>query len=296
MDRIRRVNRLWSWLPAFRAVAETEHLPSASELLGVSPSALSRTIKQVEEDVGRPLFDREGRQLRLNADGHAFLRSVRDAMRRVHDGLGELDGGNLDGLVRIALVGPVGLVFAPALLEGLSARHPRLEPALVGLSPGEETPALLRGAVDVAFSSAAVEHDNTEVERLGQLRTAVFCGPGHPLYDAPNPTRAQILEHGFACVCKEGRAQALDAWPVGVERRIGVRLPSLEMALRLCLRGDYLAALPEGVNAEHPQLRRLPMGGLPSVPVFSCRREQISAPAKAEACIAVMRRVLAEAN
>ena len=105
MERLRRVNRLWNWLPAFRAVAETEHLPSASALLGVSPSALSRTIKLVEEDVGRPLFDREGRQLRLNANGHAFLRSVRDAMRRVHDGLGEIvDDEQFDDVRNIGII------------------------------------------------------------------------------------------------------------------------------------------------------------------------------------------------
>jgi DNA-binding transcriptional LysR family regulator len=296
MDRLRRVNRLWNWLPAFRAVAETEHLPSASELLGVSPSALSRTIKLVEEDVGRPLFDREGRQLRLNANGHAFLRAVRDAMRRVHDGLGEIGGGSLDGRVRIAMTGPARLLFAPALLDGLRDRHPRLEPALVSVAVGEETPALLRGEIDVAFTHVAVEHDNTEVERIGQLRTGVFCGPGHELHERPGPTRAQILEHGFASVSDERSPHRLDAWPAGVDRQIGVRVPSLEMALRLCLRGDHLAALPELIAHEHPQLRRLPLGGLPSVPVFSCRREQLSAPAKAEACIALMRRVLSEAN
>ena len=43
-----RLLELWSWLPAFRFVAETEHLPTASDLLYTSPSALSRTVKQLE--------------------------------------------------------------------------------------------------------------------------------------------------------------------------------------------------------------------------------------------------------
>ena len=45
-----RVSRIWNWLPVFRAVAETEHLPTASELLYVTPSALSRTIRLLEKD------------------------------------------------------------------------------------------------------------------------------------------------------------------------------------------------------------------------------------------------------
>lgn len=292
MERLRRVNRLWNWLPAFRAVAETEHLPSASELLGVSPSALSRTIKLIEEDVGRPLFDREGRQLRLNSNGRAFLRSVRDAMRRVHDGLGEIGGESLSGRVRIAMSGPARLFFVPHLLEGLQASHRDLEPTFLDLSPGDETAALLRGEIDVAFTSNAVEHQSTQVERIGELRSAVFCGVGHELHARPSPTRSQILDAPFACVGAVGPRDLGDAWPLGLRRRVGVRVASLEMALNLCERGGYLAVLPELVAKEHPSLRRLSLGGLPTVPLFSIRREQLAAPASAEACIRVMRRIV----
>jgi DNA-binding transcriptional LysR family regulator len=294
MDRLRRINQLWNWLPAFRAVAETEHLPSASALLGVSPSALSRTIKLVEEDVGRPLFDREGRQLRLNANGRAFLRSVRDAMRRVHDGLGEISGGSLSGKLRVAITGPARLLFVPRLLELLGEQHGDLEPELLPIGPGEEVGALMRGAIDVAFISSAVESETTEIERLGQLRTAVFCGEGHELYERPNPTRAQILESAFVCVPPGPAAHLGDGWPLEIKRKMGVRVPTLEAALELCESGRYLAVLPELVHTKRPVLRRLAFGGLPPMPLFSSRREQLSSPAKAEACVSVMRRIVRE--
>jgi hypothetical protein len=43
--RLRRVAQLWNWLPGFRAVAEHEHVHKAAHTLGISPSALSRTVK-----------------------------------------------------------------------------------------------------------------------------------------------------------------------------------------------------------------------------------------------------------
>ena len=294
MDRLRRINQLWNWLPAFRAVAETEHLPSASALLGVSPSALSRTIKLVEEDVGRPLFDREGRQLRLNANGRAFLRAVRDAMRLVHDGLGEIAGDSLSGKVRIAVAGSAQLLFVPRLVELLHARHPELEPVFQPITAGEEVAALMRGQIDVAFTSSAVESDTTEVERLGQLRSAVFCGPEHELFGKANPTRAQILESPFVVVTPGASSHLGDAWPLEIARKIGVRVPTLEAALQLCEGGRFLATLPELVALTRPKLRRLAFGGLPPVPIFSCQRELLSAPAKAEACVEVMRRIIRE--
>ena len=49
MHFVHRVRTIWSWLPAFRAVAEAEHLPTAAHELGIVPSSLSRTVKQIED-------------------------------------------------------------------------------------------------------------------------------------------------------------------------------------------------------------------------------------------------------
>src|SRR5688572_4700021 len=85
VERLRRLATLWNYLPGFRAVAESQHLPTASHLLFVSPSALSRTIRLLEEDLGRSLFDRVGRNIELNAAGRRLLSGVRDAMRLVDE-------------------------------------------------------------------------------------------------------------------------------------------------------------------------------------------------------------------
>ena len=84
MERARSVAQLWDWLPAFRAVAETQHLPTAARAMGVSPSALSRAVGLLEDAVGHPLFERVGRRIVLNEQGARFLGAVRDAMRGVH--------------------------------------------------------------------------------------------------------------------------------------------------------------------------------------------------------------------
>ena len=94
MERLRRLCEFWNWLPAFRAVAETSHLPSASEEFGVSASALSRAIHLLEKNLGIELFQRQGRGLQLNEAGEQFLAVVRDAMRLVDDGLSTI--GALD--------------------------------------------------------------------------------------------------------------------------------------------------------------------------------------------------------
>jgi DNA-binding transcriptional LysR family regulator len=105
VHRMRNVSELWNWLPAFRAVAETEHLPTASKQLRVSASALSRSLRLLEEAVGSALFERAGRELQLNAAGHALLAATRDAMRMVDDGLAAVDDAQFRGPVLISAVG-----------------------------------------------------------------------------------------------------------------------------------------------------------------------------------------------
>ena len=69
VERLRHIAEFWNWLPAFRAIAETSHLPSAAAILHLSPSALSRSLQQLENRLGRKLFPRANRRLELTREG-----------------------------------------------------------------------------------------------------------------------------------------------------------------------------------------------------------------------------------
>jgi len=57
----------------FRALAEKEHLYRTATELYISPSALSTTISRLEKELGVQLFDRVGRNIRLNDNGKKIL-------------------------------------------------------------------------------------------------------------------------------------------------------------------------------------------------------------------------------
>lgn len=63
---------------AFRVVAQTENISRAAELMHVSQPALSQTIRRLEEDWNCPLFDRDGRRIRLNRAGKILLAAVEE--------------------------------------------------------------------------------------------------------------------------------------------------------------------------------------------------------------------------
>lgn len=73
-------------LQYFLAVARLEHVTEAARNLHVTQSSLSKTIQRLEEDLGVPLFDRVGRNLRLNEFGSRFLRRAERALFELEQG------------------------------------------------------------------------------------------------------------------------------------------------------------------------------------------------------------------
>lgn len=70
-------------LAAFEAAARHLSLTRAAEELGVTPGAVSKQVKALEDEVGRPLFLRLHRALDLTPEGHALFHSLKEAFERV---------------------------------------------------------------------------------------------------------------------------------------------------------------------------------------------------------------------
>src|SRR5262245_59498025 len=86
MDLVR-IQCVWTYLPSFLAVAESQHLRQAARELRVSPSALSRSISILEHRIGQPLFERCGRRMRLTSLGDQLLETLRQVVQQVDETL-----------------------------------------------------------------------------------------------------------------------------------------------------------------------------------------------------------------
>ncbi|MCE7008012.1 LysR family transcriptional regulator [Kibdelosporangium philippinense] len=107
----------------FQAVARLEHVGRAAEQLHVAQPSLSRTLARLETDLGVPLFDRQGRRIRLNQFGTAFLSRVDRILAEVDNARQELaDTAGLDrGTVGVAAE---TLLTVTELLQSFVAEHP----------------------------------------------------------------------------------------------------------------------------------------------------------------------------
>lgn len=284
MERANRLRSLWAWLPAFRAVAETEHLPTASEMLHVSASSLSRTIRLLEEDVGRPLFDRVGRQIVLNEAGRELLVAVRNAMRGVDESLTRLGPGRLVGPVHVSVPGPFAPIFVLPALRAITAAHPELIPRVVSVPSGVVNDALARGDLDVAVLDDATPDDDLTLLELGPIPHALCCAPGHPLDGRARPRPDEIATHPFVAPTPLPDGRVPDRWPPHLPRRIGLYVHQMQVGIEACRGGELLAVLPWPV-AERAGLRRVPVKGISATTLHAVHRPTLAPEGRTEVVV-----------
>src|SRR5688572_6825158 len=115
-------------MAVFAAVAESKSLREAGERLGVTGSAVSQTLRKLEERLGVPLVQRTTRSLRLTDAGERLYATVGTAlseMRAAAAAVGEL-GAEPGGVLRL-LVAPAAEDFLRGrFLSGFAAAYPRV--------------------------------------------------------------------------------------------------------------------------------------------------------------------------
>lgn len=108
----------------FQAVAELEHMTRAAERLSLAQPALSRTIQNLERELGAPLFDRSGRRMQLNENGRILLRYARQILASIQDAKNEISARTTQTETRIRLCVHSATALLPRLLADFRAIRP----------------------------------------------------------------------------------------------------------------------------------------------------------------------------
>lgn len=140
-------------IEAFVAAARLGSISRAAREAGAAQSTVSRAVSSLEDDWGLRLFDRNGPELRITAEGRHLLadaEAVCDAYARLGRhvaGLRDLD----DGVLGIAAPTSIVAMRLPGPLGRFAADHPGVDVNIVECTYGEAERHLLDGTVDLAF-------------------------------------------------------------------------------------------------------------------------------------------------
>jgi DNA-binding transcriptional LysR family regulator len=248
-------------LEYFVTVADEAGFTRAATKLHVAQPGVSAQVKQLERELGQPLFDRSGRTVRLTEAGRAVLPYARAALDAVAGA--RLAAAELTGLVRghvaIGTVTSLGSdMNVPGLLAGFHRAHPGVEITLSEDTSDRLLAGLLDGRFDLAFAGLAGDPpDGVGTQTLIDDALVAAVAPGDPLAARASvplsalATRPLItLPHGT------GLRAAVDAGcaAAGFRPRIGFEAGNPEVLAALAAAGLGVALLPAAMAAAFPGL------------------------------------------
>jgi LysR family glycine cleavage system transcriptional activator len=139
-------------LEAFLRVAKLGSAKAAASELALSPPALSRRIKALEDFIGKSLFDRRAQAMVINADGEALLAAVEPAMDAMAEAVDELAGRGGEYRLRLGLLPLFGSQRLIPRLPELRKAFPKLH---IDVDTSGHAENLLGDVVDAAIIIAA---------------------------------------------------------------------------------------------------------------------------------------------
>jgi LysR family transcriptional regulator of gallate degradation len=169
---------------AFVALAEQHHMPSVAERLGITQPAVSMAVRQMEEGIGIPLFERTARGTVPTPAGAALALRLKRALAEIRNAVADVAAlrGVTEGVVTVGAL-PLGRTrLLPESIAGVVSRHPGLRIATMEGSFEALAAALRAGDVDFILGALRPPEYASDLhgEPLASEGLGIVCRQGHP--------------------------------------------------------------------------------------------------------------------
>ncbi len=249
-------------LRCFMAAAERLNFRAAARTVSLTPAALSQRIRQLEQQLGSPLFQRTTRSVQLTTAGLALLPRARACLAEATACVLAARGEGAPPPVELTLGTrfELGMSWIVPMLPGLRSALPQLTMHLFFGSGHEITERLRAGLIDCAVTSSQVSDRRLTGARLHEERYAFVAAPGL-LRRRPLTSAAEVDQHvlldidaGLPLYRYFSEAEGAPSLP----RFAGQRFLGLGAAVKaMVLAGEGVAVLPEYMIAGELRMRRL---------------------------------------
>lgn len=260
-------------LRIFVSAASRPSLGAAALELHLTPSAVSKALRRLEQSLGTTLFDRTAKQLVLNGAGQRLQGRARELLALADQARDDIMGERARVDCRVG--GPAVLLWRQGrtMADTLQA-YPGATLRMQAMFEDEALAALARGDINAALVTGAAiegraEHwsPDWEATALGGLTLHLVAGRGHALVRGKRSAEvtadtAQVLAHDFACpsrslFCGVQRGSRSDGWRDDqLPRRIRYWTDDLQLLLSFVKGAAALAYLPDFALAD-PELVRV---------------------------------------
>lgn len=242
------INITLKQLRYFETLARHGHFGRAAEACAISQPALSMQIKEMEDVLGAPLFERSARQVRLTHFGEVAAKRAREILRAT-DELGDLARASRERLVgrlRIGVIPTVAPYLLPKVVGELTAAYPGLDIHVRETVTPKLIEELGEGRLDTAIVALPVSEPTlTETalfdERFVLVRSAREANMPLPSADNLREMRLLLLEEGH---CFRDQALSFCNLPSGPPREM-LDASSLSTLVQMVGAGMGVTLIPE---------------------------------------------------
>ncbi len=159
---------------AFEAAARHCHLRRAAEELGVTHGAVSRHVRQLEEQLGVELFDRGHNRLVLTSAGKRLLEGVQQGLDAMAESALYLDPESMSGRLTIASTPSISAGWLVTAIGEFSQRYPEMDISLQNIDPMQHD---IPAEIDVAICYGKPDARRREVVELYRENYFPVCSP-----------------------------------------------------------------------------------------------------------------------
>jgi DNA-binding transcriptional LysR family regulator len=246
-------------LRIFVEVAERQHLTQAAAVLALTPSAVSASIKVLEERYGTALFNRVGRGIEISEAGRIFLTEARRTIASAR--AAELTLAELGGLKRGALMihasQTIASYWLPKFLVRFRQAHAAIELSVTIDNTHNVAQAVVQGTADLGFVEGIIDEPALSIEAVATDQIVAVVAPDHPWASGKRLLRADLLKAQWILREKGSGTRsalecALKAMNVDFDALdVALTLPSNEAVRSSLMVGKFATAMSELVVASH---------------------------------------------
>ncbi len=270
-------NATFRQLRIFVEVARHLSFSKAAEVLHLTPPAVTMQIKELESQLGMPLFDRQGRSVALSTVGEymlvyakrmlATLKDAEDAAARLQ----RVESGRLN----VGMVSTAGY-FLPGLLADFAKAHEGVDIRILIGNREMLVKMLQFNEVDIAIMGRPPREMSTRAEPFAAHPHVFVCAPDHPLLKLGQLDPEVLRDQPF--IAREpgsGTRAALDEFnrTAGVALSIKMELWGNEIIKQTVMAGmgiSFLSLHTIGLELDMKRIAVLPVQGAPLMRGWNC--------------------------
>lgn len=246
----------------FLAIAHRKNITQAAADLGVSQPSVSRSVRELERQVGATLLERTPSGVRLTEAGQALLVHARNIMAEARAAEEDLDAlaGLTQGTLRVGGSPTIATYLLPPLLERFHSRYPGVELRLTSAPSRAIARLLAEREVDVALVETPVEDPRLGSAVWGEDEMVVVAAPTHPLCRRA-PIAPTALVHELLVTREPGSGTYSTVMrglrQVGVVPKRRLEVDTAEAIIQLVAAGLGFAVVSRSAAADALALGRL---------------------------------------